>query len=260
MYNLIKALNYQTRRDNFLFYSVLAGFFSCILTIIVYTEHGDLSKLCGGEAVVQFGSACAGVVFFLLMLTARICGWDYGDKTMNYELLSGHSRGAVFWSRSVVSLVWCVPIGFLIIAIFPAVFALINGWGDNMDFGGAALRFLLVIFPLFRLTCEFILLTFLLKNCYLSMVLGFILTEITQISVMFISEFSKVKITYQLALSNITVLFEFNETMGYVNGKDITVYQTGLEPEFILGTILFSLGVGIICLVIGSLLFKKRDI
>ena len=260
MYNLIKALNYQTRRDNFLFYSILAGCFSCILTIIVYSEHGDLSRLCGGEAVSVFGSACTGVVFFLLILTARICGWDYGDKTMNYELLSGHSRGDVFWSRSIVSLVWCVPVGFLIIALPTAVIAVINGWGENMDFGGAAIRFLLAIFPLFRLTCEFILLTFLLKNCYLSMVLGFILTEITQIAVMLIDELSSMNITYQLALSNITVLFDFNETMGYVNGKDITVYQTGLDSGLVLGTILFSLGVGIICLLIGNLLFKKRDI
>ncbi|MGN0657088.1 MAG: hypothetical protein ACI4KR_09860, partial [Ruminiclostridium sp.] len=242
MYNLIKALNYQTRRDNFLVYSILAGFFSCILTIIVYSEHSDLSKLCGGEAVSVFGSACTGVIFFLLILTARICGWDYGDKTMNYELLSGHSRRDVFWSRSVVSLAWCIPIGFLIIAVPTAVLAAINGWGDNMDFGGAALRFLLMIFPLFRVTCEFILLTFLLKNCYLSMVLGFILTEMTQIAVMLIDELSSMNITYQLAFSNITALFEFNETMGYVNGKDIMVYQTGLETEFILGTVLFSLG------------------
>ncbi|MGN0578328.1 MAG: hypothetical protein ACI4J4_06890 [Ruminiclostridium sp.] len=260
MYNLIKALNYQTRRDNFLFYSVLAGCFSYILTIIVYSEHGDLSKLSGGEAVAAFGSSCAGLVFFVLVLTARICGWDYGDKTMNYELLSGHSRAAVFWSRSIVSLVWCIPVGFLIMVLPTAVLTLINGWGDNMDFGGAAIRFLLTIFPLFRLTCEFILLTFIVKNCYLSMVLGFILTEITQIAVLFITDMSKIEITYQLAISNLTALFEFNDKMGYVNGKDITVYQTGLEPEFILGTILFSLGVGIICLVIGSLLFKKRDI
>lgn len=260
MYNLIKALNFQTRRDNFLLYSVLAGCFSYILTIIVYSEHGDLSKLSGGEAVAVFGPACTGLVFFLLILTARICGWDYGDKTMNYELLSGHSRRNVFWSRSIVSLVWCVPIGFLLIILLPTVFALINGWGYNMDFGGAALRFLLVIFPLFRLTCEFILLTFLLKNCYLSMVLGFILTEITQIAVMLMDELSSMNITYQLALSNITALFDFNETMGYVDGKDIKVYQTGLETEFILGTVLFSLGAGIICLIIGSLLFRKRDI
>lgn len=260
MYNLIKALNYQTRRDNFLLYSVLAGCFSYILTIIVYSEHGDLSKLCGGEAVAVFGSSCAGVVFFFLILTARICGWDYGDKTMNYELLSGHSRSEVFWSRSIVSLGWCIPIGLLIIAVPTAIFTLINGWGDNMDFVGAALRFLLLIFPMFRLTCEFILLTFLLKNCYLSMVLGFILTEITQIAGMFVNELSSVKVTYQLVIANITALFEFNEKMGYVNGKDITVYQTGLETAFVLGTILFSLGVGIICLIIGSLLFKKRDI
>lgn len=260
MYNLIKALNYQTRRDNFLFYSVLAGCFSYILTIILYSEHGDLSKLYGGEAVVVFGSSCAGLAFFVLILTARICGWDYGDKTMNYELLSGHSRGAVFWSRTLVSLCWCIPIGLIITVLPAAVFTLINGWGDNMDFGGAALRFLLLLFPLFRITCEIILLTFILKNCYLSMVSGFILTEITQIAVMFINELSSTKITYQLAVSNITALFEFNEKMGYVNGKDITVYQTGLETAFVLGTILFSLGVGIICLIIGSLLFKKRDI
>lgn len=262
MHNIIKALNYQTRRDNFLIYSILAGVYVIAVSLIDYYGH-KFDMLNGGTVVALTGvQMCISmsVTFTVLLLGTRICGWDYSDKTMNYEILSGHTRKEVYWSRVIVCITWCTCVSLAII-IFPVIlFTIINGWGDNMDFGGAALRYLLLIFPIFRIICEFALITFLTGSCYKGMVLGFILSETGMSIYILAEELADFNCGYLLSMSNIDALFAFNAKLGYVNGEDIEVFETALEPSLAIGTIIVSLTVGAACLLIGWLVFKKRDV
>lgn len=263
MHNIIKALNYQTRRDNFLYYAILAGLGVISVSIVMYLETGKFENLTGGYAAAMIGgdgNCSFAAVLSSLLLATRICGWDYADKTMNYEILSGHSRRDVYWSRVISCLCWCMITTMLVCTLPVAVLTLINGWGEQMPLKGCLLRYVLLIFPVFRTICEYMLITFLTKSCYAGMVAGFIFTELTSVLGMILTEEKILECTWHSSFTNITELFTFNMEMGYIDGKDVEVFLTDLDPSLAAGTIIASLVTGIACILIGYLVFRKSDV
>ena len=257
MRNIIKALNYQTRTDNVTYYSLLLMVFVVAMTFL----DADITSVTGGEYLSSAGESLALIpVFGLLMLSIRICGWDYTDKTMNYEILSGHHRKEVYFGRVIATLLWSVPICFGVMVLPTVIFTIANGWGVNMDLGGMAVRYLLSIFPMIRIVCQCILLTFLVKSAYAAWGIGFVITMFSSIFYMIVEEFIDMKLTYQLASTNLIKLFTFNQSIGYINGEDVAIYHTELEPSFVIGTIVVSLAVSAICLALGYIFFKKSDV
>lgn len=261
MNNIMKALNYQVRRDNFTYYILLAaiGFIALVIFDIVASSNVEIS---GGIFFVSYSfTNSVGGIIICLGFSTRISGWDYADKTMNYELLSGHSRKQVYWSRVIVSLGWSLAfcaVFFLVPIIF---FTAINGWGNNVDFGDAALRYALSIFPVLRLICEYIFLTFICKNGFISLIIGFLLSEVVSIVAACLEEFKKIKLTFHFGMTNLERLFTVdNYSLGYINGEDVYIYEASLEPSFIIGTIAVSLVAGIIFLLAGYVFFKKSDV
>lgn len=256
----MKALNYQTRRDNVVIYALLAGLLFPFLTVILETGF-DLDGLSGGLFMAELGSNYP-VVFSIVfvILGPRICGWDATDKTMNYEIMAGHSRKEVYFGRVIVSLIWSMVSGIVIMVLPVLVMTMINGWGENVNVYDAVIRYLLILFPMFRLICELILLTFLLRNCYVSMLVGWVLFDAALIGSMVYMELTEKQLTVQLAASNLITLFGFdNYKLEYVGGEDIPVFSAGLSSSMILGTVFVSLLVGGICLAIGYVVFQKRD-
>lgn len=257
MHNIMKAMNYQIRRDNFLIYSIIAGVFPIVSILI-----DNMKDLNGGMVVVNMGMGIS--VFMelaLIILIPRICGWDYTDKTMNYELLAGHKRADVFWSRAILSIIWGLGIAIVVVALPLLIVSLILGWGNNLDFGNAFIRLLLTIFPLFRLICELTLLTFLLKNCYISIIFSYMYIMFSTMAVIFVEELSDFRFTSQLSVANAMRLLDFsNYSLGFVNGEDIYIYESAIEGGFAAETIIVSLIGGAVCLLIGFLIFKKSDV
>lgn len=257
MRNVMKAMNYQIIRDNFLFYSIIAG---VVPMISIFANGTD--GLNGGMAIVGISSGIS--VFMgiaLVILVPRICGWDYTDKTMNYELLAGHKRADVFWGRAILSMVWGLSIAVIAVALPIVIVSLIFGWGNNLDLGNAVLRFVLMLFPLFRLVCELTLITFLIRNCYGSIICGYMYIMFSTMAVLFAEEFGDFKFTTQLSVANAMRLLEFNNyTIGFVNGEDVYIYESAVESGYIAETIAVSLIGGIICLLIGYFVFKKSDV
>ena len=145
MRNIIKALNYQTRTDNVTYYSILLAIFLTIFGMLDFDMTGSEYLALNGESISLLP------VFLILMLGVRILGWDYADKTMNYEILSGHHRREVYFARVIVAHIWCIVfcVGFMLLPII--IFTIINGCGETMDFGVMALRFALAIFPMIRI-------------------------------------------------------------------------------------------------------------
>lgn len=258
MNNIMKALNYQTRRDNFTVYVILA----CVVSFFVFFFAPDTKELNGGMTAVFYGDCMMMMLVIVpLGMTTRICGWDYADKTMNYEILSGHKRKDIYWGRFLVSMSWVTAITYIFLVIPLIVMTIINGWGDNLDLKNLIIRYALLIFPLFRSVCEYTLLTFIIKNGYLSLIFGFILADGVFGITMLLDEFNDIKTTVWITLTNFTELVTFsNYTFGYVNGEDICVYESALEPSVIIGTIAVSLIAGFICLFGGYLYFKKSDV
>ena len=195
-----------------------------------------------------------------VILAPRICGWDATDKTMNYEIMAGHSRKEVYFGRVIVCLIWSMVSGIVIMVLPVLVMTMINGWGENVNVYDVVIRYLLILFPMFRLICELILLTFLLRNCYVSMLVGWVFFDAALIGSMVYMELTEKQLTVQLAVSNLITLFGFdNYKLEYVGGEDIPVFSAGLSSSMILGTVFVSLLVGGICLAIGYVVFQKRD-
>ncbi len=254
MRNIIKALTYQTRTDNVTYYSILLAVFLTIFGMLDFDMTGSEYVALNGESISLLP------VFLILMLGVRILGWDYADKTMNYEILSGHHRREVYFARVIVAHIWCIAfcVGFMLLPVI--IFTLINGWGETMDFGGMALRFALAIFPMIRIVCQYVLLVFLVKSAYIAWAAGYLLSMFSMLIPMLFEELMQIKFTYQFANTNLMKLFTFNQSMGYVNGEDVTICHTELEPSMIIGTIGVSVAVSVICIVLGYVIFRKSDV
>ncbi len=260
MQNIIKALNHQTRRDNFTIYALLAGCSGLGLFFLSYSNI-DFSMLTGSVLAGMCGDCIAlGVMLFLIVLVCRICGWDSADKTINYELLSGHNRAEVYWGRVLAVFMWAVPIVVLLILLPLAVASIFNGWGVEADFWGLMARYALAMLPVIRMICELIFFTFLLRNCYIAMILGYIFMMLFNMVEIIIEETAKVDISWVFSITNvIELMWLSNSYMGFVDGEDVMVYDLSVEPDYLLYTVLASVGVSAVCLLGGYLFFKKSD-
>ncbi len=254
----MKALHFQTKRDNVVIYAILIGLVLLCSSILV---EGDWTALNGGTFFVKYGSMYPMLfAMIFVILIPRICGWDATDKTINYEIMAGHSRKAVYFGRVIVGLLWTMLIGIVMMILPLLVVTVMNGWGENINLGAVMLRCLLVLFPLFRFLCELILLTVLMKNCYVAMLLGWVFTDAAIIASMVYTELTENALTAQLAVSNLTTLFTVdNYKLEYIGGEDILVYSAGIRSSVVCSTILVSLLVGATCLIAGYVIFRKRD-
>ncbi|MBQ2823254.1 MAG: ABC transporter permease subunit [Oscillospiraceae bacterium] len=258
MRNIIKALNYQTKSDIVTYCTLLPVAF---LLATAFMDL-DMEKTTGSYFISYAGENFALVpIFCILMLGVRILGWDYSDKTMNYEILSGHHRREVYFARVIVAHIWSILFCLTFMVLPVIFFTALNGWGITMDLKGAAIRFVLAIFPMIRLVCQYVLFVFIVKNSYVAWALGYLLSMFSMIIPMLLEELTKkFRLTYHLAETNLMELFTFNQRIGYVNGEDVTVCQTELEPSFVTGTIIVSLAVSAVCIISGYIIFKKSDV
>ncbi|MBR1865627.1 MAG: ABC transporter permease [Lachnospiraceae bacterium] len=260
MWNIIKAQNYQMKKDIMV---VLLAICGLVLLIVpnVLDSSGDMDGLTGSVYLLQTSELLLLIFSIIcLLLTCRICGWDYMDKTINYEILSGHSRKEVYWGRIVTSGIWSVVFCYVLGLLPLFIFTIVNGWGVNMNMGNVMFRYALMIFPILRMVCEFALLTFLLRNCYGAMVIGWTLFALSMIGVMFVEELTDTEWKLQLAYTNMSMLFDFSHgRLGYVGGEDVMIYETAVDLQTVLGTIGVSLLVSAVCLALGYLYYKKSD-
>lgn len=261
MQNIIKSLQYQTKRDNVTYYAFLA---LILCYVMVFSALDGAFNLTGSEYFVNtMATFCIPVIMFLLIITTRICGWDYADKTMNYEILIGHNRKEVFFSRIWVSFLWCMPVAVLAFILPPLVLSLINGWGIYMDMGDMIFRCVLSIFTIFRMYCECVLLTFLTKSCYVGLLVSFLFIEVGSTIPIMLEEIGGIKVgnfITAFSMANFSKLMA-PEKYGwqYINGKDEIVFDMSVDPTLAAATIIVSLVAGIGCIVISWLYFRKSD-
>lgn len=258
MWNIMKAQNYQAKSDNINIYILIVGLILPFLDVL-----DDMDKISGSMYFIVSGS---GTVFILslivtLVLVCRICGWDLADKTLNYEVLSGHKRSEIYFGRVFVSLFYSMLFCMVLIVIPILVISIINGFGDTFSLKNVFLHYMLLLFPLLRLACELVLLTFLVNNCYAAMILGWMIFCFSMIGSMILEGLSNIDLTFHFVATNIISLFQFdNYHLEEISGKEVMVFQNNLDFSLVIGTITASVLVGGICLAIGYLVFRKRDL
>lgn len=102
MWNIIKSQWYQLIRDK-----RVRGIFIVTLLFngaITFANLDTWEETLKGGMITADLASFYGVMglIFLLAITAFVMGTDFTDKTLNYEILAGHSRGEVF----SVDLLW----------------------------------------------------------------------------------------------------------------------------------------------------------
>ena len=180
------------------------------------------------------------------------------DKTTNYELLMGHLRKDVYVGRALLSMLVGMTGSIILIIIPIGWLCIMDGWGNEMDLGKALLRLLLCLFPIGRIICEFIFLTYIVKNPYPVMIAG---TLVSVYSVGIIPMFTTGDIGV-LGLGNLSQLMNFTawRTFALVGEKEITIYDASIAAGDVIRTILLSVVIGGLFLGLGYVFFKKDDL
>lgn len=256
MLNIIKSQIYSALRD---IYTYIAGFYMLIMFVmtILLTLVDIKNETVTGS--LMFSSYCANSIIFtlinVLIFTTRLSGWDFNDKTLNYEVLYGHKRSSVFWGRVLMAVTFSTVTSVLM-TFAPVVAAyLINGWGNIVPAREALIRSAILVLTLLKLSAVLIFITVIVKNSWAAMILGFLTIMIEAFVSLFDSKIMTFLSVY--AVSKAT-LFE-NLKLDFIDGEDVMVFQDRLSSGFITQNILICSVTILASLLIGYLVFRKRD-
>lgn len=256
MKNLMKAQIYQLKKNKIMYL-----LFAALMVMGIANVSGEMSymdwQISGGEYIASGGYFVLSMHAMLLVtiLTAEICGADFMDKTGNYELMTGYRRRDIFFSRVSLSILLCIPIALFMIGAVVAVSVLLGGWGTELVAGDVFLRILLLIFPMFRLICEFVFISYVLKNQYIVMGFGVFLW-MAGAAISFPAE--------ALAWSSIGAmqkLLSFSKVSKFYLGSDveINIYESAISAGDALQVVVISVLAGVFFLWLGYQFFKKDD-
>lgn len=256
MLNIIKSQLYSTVRD---IYTYIGGFYMLLMFVLTISiTFADI----GNETVtgsLMFSHYCENSIIFslinALIFTTRLSGWDFNDKTLNYEVLYGHKRSSVFWGRTLMA-VTVSMVTSVILTFAPVVAAyLINGWGCIVPAREVLIRSAILVLTLLKFSAVLIFITVIVKNSWTAMILGFLTIMVEAILSIFSSKIMTWLSFY--AVSEAT-LFE-NPKLDFIDGEDVLVFQDRLSSGFITQNILICSVTILAALSIGYLIFRKRD-
>ena len=189
MWNVIKAQNYQIKRSNSTWYVILFGLAFYVL-VCFDMDSIEYLKITGSAYFMQISGMLPFVgVAMMLVLTCKVCGGDLTDKTMNYEILGGHSRRKIYFGRCAVAMLWSFGVGYLMVLIPVLFFTVINGWGDSVSWKTVLICYGLAAFPFLRLLCGFVMLTFLVRNMYAAGILGWTFYSFSMFAMLILEAF-----------------------------------------------------------------------
>lgn len=261
MRNIIKAQLYQFVREKIPFF-VFAGLialhiFSALISNNLNFETNE-PIAASTYVTTYFISSLFTSVFIIPVTVGPVCCGDFADKTSHYEILSGHLRRHIFFGRSLMAILIAVT-EWVIITVVPVIMlTAMNGWGTDITVGDAVFRLFLMIFPVIRMCCEFVMLSFIIKNPYIIMaggyviiMLGEMLANVTQGTGWF---FTSATNLMQLGL------FDFWVTYGLSDGTNNFIYDAVLPTSDIILTLAISITVSIGALAIGYIFFKNDDL
>ncbi len=258
MKNIIKSQLYQLRKERMVWLVYIGLLLMPIANIFL---QGELTL--EGNYPTQAFLAENGFfyVFISLMFLFTLAGFagcgDFLDKTVNYELMTGHKRIEVYLGRVIPCLIIGV-IGFAVMTALPLIVnTAMHGWGTKLDVGEMVLRYCLLVFPIIRILCTALFFVFVIKNPYIVMALGYLVYCIGGMS----AGLFKLGMSPILGITNINMLCIFDSWYTYgLDGKMNYIYEASLSAGQITSTIIVSLVTSAIFLYLGYVYFHKDDL
>lgn len=259
MKNIVKAQFFQIVRDKIIKYMVVITLLMQVLMVILPIWLDTQEPTTGGEFfATDGGTTFMFPIFFTILVTAQICGADFLDKTQNYELAGGHRRHEVYLGRVITAAI-VGGVGALFFTILPVgIYTALYGWGEKVAFAPILLRWLLMLLPFLRLVCEFAFLTFLIKNPYVVMGLGYVVFMMTGV----LASGTTIEVTSAfLGITNLTLLGMVSKWATYGLGNDINyIFDASISAGTICGTVAASVVFGAAALYLGYVFFKNDDV
>ncbi len=255
MKNIVKAQFFQLIRDKIIGYMLFVTLLMQVLTAVLPIILDEAVPSVGEFLATSEGGIPSFPIFFLVLVTAQICGGDFMDKTHNYELMSGHKRWEVYLGRVIPALL-VGGVGSLLLMLLPVgIYATMYEWGTKVVLGEVLLRWALMLLPLLRLVCEMACLTFLVKNPYVVMGVGYM----TFMASFMIVEMCGIQTVF-LATTNLTWLQAVNKWVTYGLGNTYNyIYNMTTTPEMLFGTVIASVVFGLAALYLGYVFYQNDD-
>ncbi len=265
MWNLVKAQHYQMRKSKGITLTLLLVVIIPFLFFFIFTS--DTAMGMGRDISAGEYMASVSTIFspYIMMVTAilvpLLVGGDMVDKTLNYEILNGYSRVRVYFSKVAVAIFWSMVCTLIPVYVLLLLCTLINGWGINVDMELAWVRLFLLVFPMFQLVCEMVLVTFLVRNCYIAMALGYTFVSVGSLANLMYMELTDTTIDYVLTSGVLSKLMDFsNYQQQHAKGEEIIVYDVALQSGYSIEIAVSSVLIGVTLLVVGYLVFRKQDV
>ncbi len=257
MKNIVKSQFYQIVREKIIWYMLVVALLmqTSMFMLPIWLENEEATS--AGEFFADQGYALIFFpVFFLVVAVGQICGIDFLDKTNHYEVLGGHRRYEVYLGRVIPALL-VGGLGGLLLTLLPVVlYTVMFGWGTKIPLGAVVLRFIILLFPFLRLVCEFVFITFLVKNPYVMMGVGYAVF----IAIMGLTEILNAFNVF-LGITNMMQLLVVDKWITFGLGGDLNyIYEAPLSAGVIVQTILASVVFGVGSLYLGYVYFKNNDL
>ncbi|MDE6729389.1 MAG: hypothetical protein K2J71_01255 [Oscillospiraceae bacterium] len=155
--HLISAQLFQFRHERSIWVELLACLAFQIVTVLIFAMSLETQgmydvQVTGCMYFVENSTMIMLLpVSFVFLLAGQICAGDFTDKTQNYEIMAGHSRSEIYYSRVILSLILGLFFGMFLIIIPVVAAGFYYGWGEQMPVSDAVNRILLVEFPMIRM-------------------------------------------------------------------------------------------------------------
>lgn len=266
MRRIMRSQFYQLAVDKAIFLILLIfiafDVSSMVKVFYDYIKAGEFQS--GG---IFFTQCFSSDMLSAMLITALIMAKDQGDKTINYDILTGHGRSTVFFGRFFTALIICEGFSLIRFGLVPAVYTIFNGWGENLSVKGALTRELLMILTVFRYCAETALFSVIFKHKGV--------TYFMPLAVMFFGDAIASEISFSsneavairrfLPYLNILSMYQGIELSHYENynlkGSDgSSIVRFSDYPENMGMIVIMSLGVGAVLLFTAYRIFRRKDL
>lgn len=257
MFNIIKSQIYGIMHNIFTYIGfaltivvIISGMINNLDMLGSETPTGSLFFATSGEFM------SLGVFIIVGIVASCVSGWDFDDKTINYEILYGHSRCQVYWSRTFTAVVFGIISGMLFIITPSLIFTIINGWGYAIPLKEAVIRCLLALLPILRISAFAVFLSFLIRKSWGAGIICYFTVYIE----VFISMLKESESNYMVSENLMEILSFSNMAYGFENGEDVMIFKDTLSGQFIGITVILSVVMFAGTLWAGYALFRKRNL
>lgn len=259
MINVIRAQLYQLKRDIVVWGILL---FALLISFIMHIESFE-KALTGSEAATLMGESMSVMVGMLVIMVvvANVMGKDFLDKTINYEVLSGHTRKDVFLGRLLVGTTTGVLLAFIVTLAIPVTLTILNGWGTTMELNGFLIRCGLYLLILIRIACELAFLTTIAKNPYITYLVAFVLGEVQMGLTTAQIHYADAEVSPVLPVANSMNLFMFQDwSTFFLDETDQIVYNSAVTSEMAVWAIVPSIVIGLVMVIFTYVFFRQDDL